>query len=365
MGIAECDVEACCAASAQGDIGNASQMPPPISLIAKRVGKSVQVVSAVLNGGRSGCKASQATQDLIRKVADELGYRPNAAARAVSTGRFDSVTLLLSTALWKSTMPPETLDGISSALTALRLRLNVCGLPDETFTNPAELPLFVSQLHTDGFLIKYDTAIPSAMRDLLGRLSAPLVWINSLQPADCVLPDEQQAGRLATEHLLGLGHRRIAFVDFFPRDADNHYSSTARAAGYREAMVTAGSAPRIHADAIIASGDRPTWIRRLLGAADRPTAIVASDGNAESIPLLHTAMLMGLRIPHDLSLVSIHHAIDEQLGFQLTTVVRPLEQVGRVAVEMISSRLDGGPRRPAPRFMPFTLVTGATSAPPA
>ena len=294
-----------------------------------------------------------------------MDYRANAAAKAVSTGRFATVGLLLSTTDWKSHLPSELLGALTRTLAEHDLRLSVCSLPDATLTDRDRLPLFLRSLHADGFLIKYDTAIPTAMQELLAGLGAPLVWINSRQKADCVLPDEEQAGRLATGHLLDLGHRRIAFLDFFPRDPDNHYSSSARAAGYAAAMTAAGLRPRLVNQRIVPLHERLAVLDVLLRNPDRPTAIVASDGDEEALLVQLAARIAGLDMPRDLSLVAIHGRVLRQLALTITTALRPSPEVGQAAVAMLMQALAAPRKRQDPRLVPFTLDTGKTTAHPA
>jgi len=337
-------------------------MPVTIADIAARVKKSPQLVSAVLNGGRSGSKASVATQELVRKAATELGYRPNAAARAVSMGRFESVGLLLSTVTWKSNLRSETLTAITLALAERELRLTVCGLTDDILNDGGILPTTLHRTHADGFLVCYDTAIPDRMRSLLDDLGVPVVWLNSLHAANCVVPDEEQAGCLVTDHLLALGHRRIAYLDTFPRDPENHFASAAKAAGYRAAMKRAGVPPQWANQHPLRFEERPGFIHGLLGTSQRPTAIIAADGDDDPAGVMYAAQTLGLVVPRDLSLVTIAPHVPYLVGLACTTAVRPVADVGREAVAMLSRQLASPRQRQPPLRLPFTLAVGATSA---
>lgn len=339
-----------------------TRMPVTIADIAARVKKSPQVVSAVLNGGRSGSKASVATQELVRQAAAEMGYRPNAAARAVSLGRFESVGLLLSTVTWKSALRTETLMAITLALAERELRLTVCGLTDDTLNDDGALPTTLHRTHADGFLVCYDTAIPERMRTLLDELGVPVVWLNSLHAANCVVPDEEQAGRLVTEHLLALGHRRIAYLDTFPRDPGNHFASAAKAAGFLAAMKRAGVPPLWANHRPLSWEERPAAIHRLLSSPQRPTAIVTADGDDDPAAVMYAAQGLGLVVPRDLSLATIAPHVLYLVGLACTTAVRPVADVGREAVAMLSRQLASPRQRQPPLRLPFTLAVGATSA---
>jgi LacI family transcriptional regulator len=337
-------------------------MPVTIADIAARVGKSRQLVSAVLNGGLSGAKSSPATQAEIHRVAEAMGYRPNSAARAVSTGRFDTIGLLLSTTIWKSSLRLETLMGITAALAESELRLTVSGLPDETLVDGANLPTSLRRTHADGFLICYDTAIPPEMTRLLEALQVPVVWLNSLHAADCVVPDEEQAGRLVTEELLRRGHHRILYLDSFPRERSNHFASGAKADGYVAAMQAAGCQPWLANERPYGWEERQARIHDLLARPERPTAVIAADGDDDPASVLYAAQALGLRVPIDLSLATIAPSPPHLAGLTIATALRPVTEVGRAGVAMLQRRLAAPSQRQVPVRLPFAFDPGASLA---
>ncbi len=340
-------------------------MPTSIRDIADRVGVSRRVVSMVLNGGRSTAGASRATRNKVLRTARELDYRPNAYARAVATGRFGCVALILNAIdEGRSTLPQELLAGICQALEERNLHLTVAPLPDEKLASRRYLPKILREWTSDGLLINYNKAVPPQMVQLVAEHNLPSVWLNYKTDHDCVFPDDLRAGRSATEHLLGMGHTRIAYVSYSYVQENAHYSELDRAEGYRRAMRAAGLPCRCHDryEHDPEDDNRARKARELLSGPDRPTAAVAY-GDSTVTALYAAARDLGLAVPGDLSLITFHNR-QAMLGVGITTMLVPNYGVGRAAVEMLMQRIEGPSLRLEPRAVPFTLDEAGSCAPP-
>ena len=336
-------------------------MPATIADVARKVGKSYQLVSAVLNGGKSSSAASEQTRERILSVAHQLNYRPNTAAKAVVTGKFNAIGLMLSVASWRSTLPTDMLTGIHQSLARHDFHLIVNGFPDETLVDDSKLPSIFSRMMVDGLLVKYDCYQPSEMVEKLSGLRLPLVWINSKHARDCVNPDDVRAGREATEHLLRLGHRKILFVSCVVRGPEDHHSIDDRMAGYRQAMQSSGCRV-VQCVENIPAEDRCEWLARLLGK-HRPSAVVACN-SSDALPLYVAAERMGLRVPRQLSIITFGADVSVFSGLPLTGYAWPEGQVGERAVEMLIQKIHKPRVKCEPVFVPFTLIEGATCASP-
>jgi LacI family transcriptional regulator len=333
-----------------------------IADIAKAAGVSDMTVSRVLNGNADYRRPTfRKRAERIRALADSLGYRPNAAARAARTGQFNAVTLLLSSNNRRSKLPEHMLEGIHDALEEQDLSLNLVRLPDEQLIDDGIVPRLLRERSSDGLLIDYIYDIPPRMIELIERHDVPAVWYNVDRDTNAVCPDDLQAGRLATELLLQAGHRRITYVSHNLTDETPHYSVLDRLRGYEQAMRDAGLTPR-------ASTHRPgkftfhdmfiNWLRE----PDRPTAVVAYSPSMVAGVLLASTEV-GLRFPDDLSLITF---ASEPYGLlrPLDTLLVPLHRVGRAGVEMLTGRVLAGLSMPTQRF-PFTHHRGDSIRPPA
>src|SRR4051794_33407113 len=186
-------------------------MSVTIKEIARRTGLSIPTVGNVL--GRSASRYSADTRRRVLEACQELGYKPNASARAMRQGRFGCAALVLSRNKQShSHIPNGLLDGLDDALAQHDMHLTVSRLTDEELTRGDFLPKVLRESMADGMIVNYTHEIPQAMLDLIHAHHAPAVWLNAKLKEDCVYPDDFGAAKAATEHLLALGHRRIAFL---------------------------------------------------------------------------------------------------------------------------------------------------------
>ncbi len=333
--------------------------------VAKASGCSFQAVSAIL-----GARAHEFSAELRQRVvaaADRLGYRPNASARSMRTGRTGCVAVLKGTHPSHSSLSETMLGAMVAALDRRGQHLAILELDDERLTSPELFPKILREAMADGLLIKYDTLIPPLLIELVRRFAIPAVWINSRQGRDCVRPDDRAAGERAARHLMALGHRDIAYADLAYEldDPTTHYSALDRCAGHRAALAEAGLRERLLADRRDAAAEgRLAACERLLAAPGRPTAIIAANAWT-ALPLWHAALRLGLSVPRDLSLICLDARVQDQLGAPMTQLLVPEYEVGVAAVEMLDARLRDPRAAASERVIPFQLIAGATCARPA
>ncbi len=305
---------------------------------------------------------SNAMRARVLEAAERLGYRPNAGARAMRTGRFNSVVLVQSLNQILSWLPQELLHGIESELEHAGIALTAARFPEQRLEDESFLPRMLSDLAADGVLINYETNIPPLLSAHLARHRIPAVWINSKQTADCARPDETQAGQLLTEHLLDLGHRRIAYFDSCLAFTDErHYSRADRMAGYRAAMAARGLPDHVILPSTLVSLDQ-LWrfIPEHLGDA---TALITYDPQEAGAAILGLART-GRSVPEAVSVVTFSLAYGAWGGLPLTVAEIPIAEVGRAAVRLLRECLEHPGQHLPPVVVPFTLRLGASSAPP-
>ncbi len=333
--------------------------------IAEHCGLSLQTVGAVLSGKASLFRAETVAR--VQTAAAELGYRPNSAAKAMRSGRFNNAALVLSDNPWRSTLFRPQITGMDHALSAAGMHLVHAILPEEDLRERGQVPKIIGELMADGLLINYNTGIPAALDEVITRHRLPAIWMNVKRARDCVYLDDEGAGRLATEHLLQIGHRRIAYVDYChaTTQPDQHYSAWDRQAGYEQAMRAAKLQPRVitTAESLPPAKQLPVT-RAWLSASDRPTAVVTYCAR-EAEPILYAATaLLGMRVPQDLSIVTIADEIADHTGVPLTTVILPRYELGKVAVEMLVERIASPKRLVAARALAVRLEVGVSTAAP-
>lgn len=332
-----------------------------IAEIARKARASRSTVSCVLNGKFKESGATPARIAEIQAAARALNYRPSAAARAMRTGRCDAIGLVLSTRPGRISPFLDLWLGLMDDLHARGLSLTVARLPDDELTDDAALPRLVREWAVDGLLIDYVAEVPQHFVDLIRAQRIPAIWLNHQQAHDAAFPDDRAGARLATEHLLSLGHRRIAWHS---DNAGPHYSHAERHAGYLEAMTAAGLPPRVHlGDHWATAAERLPVARRVLAADDRPTAVLTY-GAQDALPLLVAALERGWRVPRDLSVITFHREPFATHGVDLTTALIPAAAMGRAAVELLIAKIVQPDTALPSRALPYTLHAGATCGPP-
>lgn len=324
-----------------------------ISDVARAAGVSVPTVSKVING-RDG--VAPATSARVLEVIETLGYESSLIARSLRRSRTDVIGILVTEFEPFST---ELLKGISSAATGTGYELLAyAGLVSGETHNGWERR---SLSRLAGTLI--DGAIVVTPTTLMPATSVPVVSIDPhTGPEGHAAIDSDNVGgaRAATEHLIGLGHRRIAHI----RGRDDLASAELRETGYRESLAAAG----IPFDpGLVRVGGYQTALsaevaRELLTRPDRPTAVFAAN-DISAIGVLEVAHELGLRVPEDLSVVGFDDVpLAANARPPLTTVAQPLHDLGAEAVRMLLDMLSG---RTVPSHvqLPASLVVRASTGP--
>lgn len=329
--------------------------------IAEKLGVSEMAVSFALRGGG---RLSTATRKRIIDAAREMGYRPHAASRAMSSGRFNCIAMILSTNVKYSDLQPQVLLGIDDALRPQNYHLSLSHFPDDTLTNPKLAPKLLREWFADGFIINYQFNAPEAMNKLIGEAQIPTVWLNTLQDTNAVRPDDELAGRMLTEHLLMLGHTRIVYVDYsHPEDLKNeHYSAPARRAGYLKAMQAAGFESNTYHRGAHPVFDRVRMSMKWLTESNRPTAVVCYSSQM-AMAVIAAAHRLGMDVPNDLSVASIDSRI-HSLGPPLTTALLPSVELGFESARMLLSMITAGVSTMPSMVIAPTIAAGGTTSPP-
>jgi len=337
--------------------------PVTIRDVARRAAVSPGTVSRVM-GGYPG--VAEATRRRVLESVEALGYRPNPAAQRLSSGK--SLTVAVTVPFFTLPSVSARLNGAINLLagTAYDLIIHNIQVAEE---RPACFQNIPHRRQADGLLIISISPLCETEVTSLERADIPIVMIDADHPAltgvSRVVVDDEEGGRLATEHLLRLGHRRIGFLG---DRADNpfHMTSTRdRLRGHRQALEAAGVTMR--AEDLLEAGhsraEARCLARRLLASADRPTAVFAAS-DTQAAGVLEAARDVGLCVPAQLSLVGYDDIeLAEIVG--LTTVRQPLFRSGQRGMQLLLDALRGHPSPPAREVLPLELVVRGTTGPPA
>jgi LacI family transcriptional regulator len=314
-----------------------ARQAPRIQDVARLAGVSVGTASKALNG-RAG--ASELTRNRVRAAAQELGFRPNAMARGLPSGRSFTVGLVTTDSFGRFTIP--IMLGAEDALGAGDLAVLLCDTRDEPDREVRYIEMLAAR-HVDGIIV---TGRRAASRPPLARdPGCPVVYAftESTRREDCsVVVDEARGTRLAVDHLIERGRRRLAVVTG-PR---SHRSARARAAAAQRAARSAGTellvAPRF-------GRWEEAWGRE--AAAELLDRLPDLDGLICGSDQIARGAVDGLRerghsVPQDVAVVGFDNWDVMALSSRppLTTVDMELGTLGRVAAEMLREAIDGCPR---------------------
>lgn len=326
-------------------------MPATIRDVAKRAGVGVATVSRALNN--SGLVSASARERVLRAV-EELDYVPNPTARRLSLGRTFTVAVIVPFFTRPSFV--ERLRGIDSVFADSPYDMIVFNVETVQKRDKylAEVP---RPDRADGAIII--TLTPNDQEvAAFHAAQMPVILVDTHHDGlPSVMEDSVLGGRLATEYLIGLGHRRIAYVSDV---LDDVFSSTAasllRYQGYTSALQAAGLAvrPEYLKHGRHGRDEAHRCAAELLALAERPTAIFAAS-DTQAIGVLEAAQAAGLRVPDDVSVIGYDDL--EVAGYLgLTTIRQSLFESGRRGASMLIDALDGRLHGAARVAMPVELV---------
>lgn len=321
--------------------------------VADLAGVSRSAVSLVLNGRAAG-NISQAKQEAVRDAALQLHYTPNAVALSLRSKRTQTIGVLT----WadRRDMPLALLGAVYQAASSAGYLLMMV----DALRRPWQVDALVDR-RVDGFVVVApeltDFPLPETMS------SVPTVMVNCLESslsASSLVPDEVGAGGSAAQHLLDSGHRRLAVLA-----GTEGLTSQRRVQGVSQAMESAGLPAPVVLRAGHSVDDGYAAARRLLAFDRVPSAVVCTHERLALGALLAVADL-GLRVPADLSLVSLDDG--ENLAGQLVPSVDLVERPDAVIATHALALLVGQLRHGSSAVQRLTFVCpvrqGTSVAPP-
>ncbi|MFN8499272.1 MAG: LacI family DNA-binding transcriptional regulator [Anaerolineae bacterium] len=323
--------------------------------VARHANVSIATVSRVLN---TPDKVNPATRARVIAAIDALGFVPNAEATARARKTSGRIGVLAPFFTYPSFV--ERLRGVATALAGASYEFVVYAV-DAAAQRDANLASIVVTRRVDGLVIMalpFDDRMAHRLAD--ARIEATLVEF-SHNGFNSIEIDDVEGGRLAAAHFLATGRRRCAFVgDSDLPDYAIHPSDT-RLAGYRRALAEAGC--RLPDEYLgLAPHGLETARQATLALLDlpRPPDAIFAVSDTQAMGVLKAARDRGLKVPDDLAVIGFDDIeVSEYIG--LTTVRQPLQESGRIAVELVLSRL-ADPSRPVQHVrLPLTLVVRETA----
>jgi len=328
---------------------------PTIRDVAKRAGLSLSTVSLVINNRGY---VSPETRESVLKVVRELSYHPTRSARGLASRTSGNIGFILSEEHFSQAEPFYTRIFLGTEFEArdhnYYILLTTVG---NQFDPDQSVPRFLLERNVDGVIIA--GKLNEKLIAYIDSLGLPIVLVDyelKRTRHSAVLIDNWRGGTLAVEHLLSLGHRKIAFLGGDIR----HPSLTDRCDAYRNALRQAGLPSD---ETLEITDEQETSIEagasaaaRLLSRGVRPTAIFAAN-DAMAIGCIRQLKSRGIRVPQDVAVVGFDDIeMSSHIEPHLTTIRVLKEEMGKVAVQRVVDSINAKTRTVVTTHVPVELI---------
>jgi LacI family transcriptional regulator len=329
--------------------------------VARLAGVSRATVSYVINNRTDGnVRISEETRCRVLDAVKELGYRPNVLARSLRQGQTHTIGMIVP----DNTNPffAEVARGVEDTSFEQGYSVILCN-SDSDLDKELLYTNVLTEKRVDGILF-VAVGMSAERICVLQERHMPVVVVDRDIPdvaVDSVMTANERGGRLATHHLIELGHRRIGCIAG-PSDVT---PSAERGTGYRQALREAVLPVE---EELIMKGDFQyesgyQAARQLLSMDDPPTAIFACN-DLMAIGAISAAVELGRQVPADLSVVGFDDVpLASFANPALTTVVQPKHEIGVVAATMLLERMQDPDRPPRRKMLDTELVIRKSTAP--
>jgi DNA-binding LacI/PurR family transcriptional regulator len=330
-----------------------------ISDVARIAGVSKSTASRALTGGGY---VSDATRQRVLDAARHIGYVASTNAASLVTGRTKNVGVIIPFVnRWYF---GEVLEGVEDALLACDYDLTLYNVRPGSASRSRIFEHFLARKRFDGIITIGLDPSPAEL-DRLRSLDRPVVSLGAqVEGVSSVSIDDVAVSRLATEHLIGLGHTRIVHIGGGRSEDLEGTVHGRRLRGYLDAMEDAGlGAQTLHVPSeMTLPGGYAAGVQVVSDLRSRPTAISAASDEV-AVGAIVAARRTGVQVPAELSVVGVDgHEYAEM--FSLTTVEQSPREQGVAVVELLMDALEGRHASPTTLLHPTRLVVRSTTARP-
>ena len=299
---------------------------------------SISIVSRILNEDPS-LRVATKTRERVLFAARELRYQPNHAARALRLSKNSAIALL--TPDYANSIFSEIAQGVEEQARLLDLSVLI-NRASEIEDADTWLRRIVAERRADGILLQAPDGITKEGLSKLTSGTLPIVLINSRDDSDTsqIIFDDAGAVELALEHLFSLGHKKIGFLG----GELSSPTGARRLAGFVSGMKR--KKLEVNSELVTRIGytgvDGRKAVSQILDQPNRPTALIVANANSAlgALAQIHT---LGLRVPEEISLVSIHDIwFADATWPPITAVKMPNYEMGKVAIGMLLKQMETG-----------------------
>ncbi|MGD6856621.1 LacI family DNA-binding transcriptional regulator [Bacillus infantis] len=312
-------------------------MKVTISDVAKKASVSKSTVSRIINGNHE--QNTQETVNKVLKVIEELDYKPNALARSLKSTKTNVIGIILSklqNQFWSS-----VLEGVEDTCRSYGYNLMICNSNEDGQLEEEHIRSL--QMHQLDGLIINPTLKNKLLYKKLSDNKFPFILMNRKlydQDVHMVTVDNIKGARVAIEHLIQTGRRKIAIFLYPPAEISPRLE---RLEGYKQALINNGIKVNQSLIQIVGeeAGEVEEAVKRLLNSPDRPDAIFSTN-NMMTLSILEGIKSQQIMVPQDLGLIGYDETVwAKHLNPPLTTVNQPSYEMGTIAAKKLIYLIEG------------------------
>ncbi len=330
----------------------------------KDIARIAEVSHSTVSRALSGSPLiSPETTERIRRIAEESGYRRSAAARSLVTSRTATIGVVVTTIA--DPFAAEVVNGIEDAANDHDYSV-ILASSNVDPEREMRVVRALEERRVDGIIVT-SSRVGASYAGSFSQKWVPIVLLNNQHHSNefihSVMIDNHSASAMATQHLIGLGHRRIAYIG----DRNGYDSDTERFDGFRAALDQAGI--EFRPDYVAHGNGKPDGgaaaMNALLAASRPPTAVFCYN-DMTALGALRSIRTRGLSVPADISVAGFDDLFVAEYSVPpLTTVRQPMREMGWLAVETLIRLLAGVEAEHNVNIkVPGELVVRESTAPP-
>ena len=325
---------------------------PTLQDVADRAGVTITTVSRMLNGR---VRVSEKTREKIEEAMTDLGYHPNEMARCLAKKKSNLIGLIVPSA--KQFFFSELIQEVEDAVAECQCQLLLCVSDQEPEKEKAYYQMLMGDRVQGIIVASYSLGFQK-----VAHRSAPLMYIErqSEDGTPCALMDSLQGGRLAGEHLIAKGCRRMLYLS---GNAEKNSVSNQRYAGFRAACGEAGLPEPTLAETRweeFISLNYEETVNRIFREYPETDGVFASN-DLIAATVIRYCLKKGIRIPEEMKIIGYDDTAFASLcPVPLTTIRQPIAEIARYAVQCVIS-LSRGDVVPSNTVFPVRLVERETT----
>ena len=330
--------------------------------LASELNLSNRAVSQALNPRECSVKVSPETVKRVQELALKRGYRPDSRARSMRYGKFFNIGYFEAKINPVALPLPGAQNGVYEVASDAGYRVTLIQLPSNTSEPAAAIPHVFSEDMLDVLILSHAGNLPSELVEQIDSSGYPVVYLNEKRPTNAIYSNDIEGAEAITQHLIDLGHQRIACIAYPSSEREPHYSIADRIEGYTQAMTRAGLTP-IFADTGHARNDSQDCLLKWFRKNHEKIDALMCGSDFDAMVSMRTLYEYRHLFPDKIAITGYDDMGTALSALPLTTMKLSFYQMGRDAAKMAIELVDRPSKtKPSISVTPELIVRSSTSA---